>query len=129
MHHLDAPMESTLVSTQSTPTDSGRANPNGNIHFEGIFIWFPLCFLVVWSIARLCRGSIANSPLRAPKLSWHEMTFKRPAKIPCRSCRYFTNNAYLKCTVHPTIAMTQAATDCSDYQNKHGENPFQNKLK
>jgi hypothetical protein len=36
-------------------------------------------------------------------------------QIPCSHCRFFTDNHQLKCTVHPTIAMTESATDCSDY--------------
>jgi hypothetical protein len=35
--------------------------------------------------------------------------------IPCRNCRFFNRNSYLKCAVHPTKVMQQAAIGCSDY--------------
>ncbi|MGG6270090.1 hypothetical protein ACQ4M3_32735 [Leptolyngbya sp. AN03gr2] len=37
-------------------------------------------------------------------------------KIPCSSCHYFTGDYSLKCTIHPSIALTEEAIDCSDYQ-------------
>jgi RNA polymerase subunit RPABC4/transcription elongation factor Spt4 len=43
-------------------------------------------------------------------------------QIPCHNCQFFTNNYRLKCTVHPSIANTEEAIDCSDYQPK--TNPF-----
>ncbi|MEH1870012.1 hypothetical protein [Nostoc sp.] len=36
-------------------------------------------------------------------------------QLPCRNCRFFTNNHYLYCTVHPSIVLTEQALDCSDY--------------
>jgi hypothetical protein len=35
--------------------------------------------------------------------------------MPCRGCRYFHNNPYLKCTVNPTTALTEDAVGCSDH--------------
>ena len=37
-------------------------------------------------------------------------------QIPCADCQYFTNDMHLKCTVHPTIALSEEAIDCSDFQ-------------
>jgi hypothetical protein len=35
--------------------------------------------------------------------------------VPCRCCRYFSNNAHLKCAIHPVTALTEKAVDCRDY--------------
>ena len=35
--------------------------------------------------------------------------------VPCRNCRFFANNQYLKCAVHPSTVLTAQATNCSDY--------------
>ena len=35
--------------------------------------------------------------------------------IPCSRCQFFTNNHQLKCTVHPEIAMSEAAINCPDF--------------
>ncbi len=41
---------------------------------------------------------------------------QRMHQIPCSKCRFFTENYQLKCTIHPTNALTEAAIDCPDYQ-------------
>lgn len=41
-------------------------------------------------------------------------------KVPCKNCRFFTNNHYLWCTVNPSIALTKEAVNCSDYYPQDG---------
>ncbi|HAX77859.1 MAG TPA: hypothetical protein DCY88_18970 [Cyanobacteria bacterium UBA11372] len=41
--------------------------------------------------------------------------FDRFNKVPCRNCRYFTGNFYLKCAVRPSEVLTKKAINCSDY--------------
>lgn len=36
-------------------------------------------------------------------------------QIPCFSCRFFKNNPYLKCAVHPCKVQSAAALNCPDY--------------
>lgn len=67
-----------------------------------------LCFIIAF---------IASSFPSVPKLT-QKIIFKRPSKIPCQNCRFFSNSSYLKCAVHPTAAMTQSAIDCLDYQSQ-----------
>lgn len=38
--------------------------------------------------------------------------------IPCKRCRFFSNNPYLKCAVQPIIAMTKEAIDCAEFRPK-----------
>jgi hypothetical protein len=45
----------------------------------------------------------------------HSSSFKLPFNVPCPRCRYFSNNSYLKCTLHPVTALTEQAIDCRDY--------------
>ncbi|MBW4672181.1 MAG: hypothetical protein KME60_33355 [Cyanomargarita calcarea GSE-NOS-MK-12-04C] len=40
-------------------------------------------------------------------------------RIPCYNCDFFTNNHRLKCTVHPTIACTEEALGCGDFELKN----------
>jgi hypothetical protein len=50
------------------------------------------------------------------KLSRKEMTTnKQLTQLPCKKCRFFNNNPYMKCAVNPHTAMTKAAMDCTDY--------------
>ena len=43
---------------------------------------------------------------------------KRPPTLPCPRCRYFNPSAFLYCAVHPTVAMTQEALNCQDFQSR-----------
>jgi hypothetical protein len=48
--------------------------------------------------------------------SWQRFSsFKLPPKTPCFRCRYFSNNSYLKCAIHPVTTLTEQAVDCRDY--------------
>ncbi|MBW4644625.1 MAG: hypothetical protein KME23_16820 [Goleter apudmare HA4340-LM2] len=76
----------------------------------------PICFvgawtlviLVVWSLWATARDSVA--------------TAKQMHQIPCPGCQFFTDDYRLKCTVHPSIANTEEAISCSDFQAK--TNPY-----
>jgi hypothetical protein len=38
--------------------------------------------------------------------------------FPCVTCQFFSNNAYLRCAVHPSVALTEKAINCPDYCRK-----------
>ena len=44
-------------------------------------------------------------------------------QVPCRNCRFFSLNQYLKCAVHPSVVMTKQAIDCPDYCPKDSKLP------
>jgi hypothetical protein len=50
-----------------------------------------------------------------PKNRKYSSNFNPFNSVPCRRCQYFSNNAHLKCTIHPTTAMTKEAISCRDY--------------
>ncbi|MCG6134551.1 MAG: hypothetical protein MET45_07785 [Nostoc sp. LLA-1] len=60
----------------------------------------------------------------------HKMVFsiKSLHQVPCRNCRFYSNNHYLKCAVEPSLVLTEQAKDCSEYSPKNGKfspkNPF-----
>ncbi|MEM6401730.1 MAG: hypothetical protein AAF757_16100 [Cyanobacteria bacterium P01_D01_bin.116] len=43
---------------------------------------------------------------------------KKLHQIPCYKCDFFTNDYRLKCTVHPTIACSEEALGCIDFEAK-----------
>ena len=63
--------------------------------------WFVLV-LIGWSIITAVRDGITE--------------VKHLHRIPCARCQYFTGDYHLKCTVHPTWALSEAAINCSDYR-------------
>lgn len=37
-------------------------------------------------------------------------------ELPCKKCRFFSTNPYLKCAVHPCTVLTEKAMHCTDYR-------------
>jgi len=58
---------------------------------------------MVWSLWSGCRDVVKGS--------------QRLHKIPCSDCQYFTDSHLLKCTLHPYIALTEDAIECTDYES------------
>lgn len=69
----------------------------------------PLCFVCAWMLVILFFWSlwsaVGDGVARA----------KQMHSVPCTGCQFFTNDHRLKCTVHPDIANSEQAIDCSDY--------------
>jgi hypothetical protein len=40
---------------------------------------------------------------------------KRMHQIPCPNCQFFTGDYQLKCALHPTFALSEAAIGCCDF--------------
>lgn len=70
----------------------------------------PFCFICAWAIVLLVVwnvwAAIQDSMNNA----------KRMHQIPCADCRFFTGSYQLKCSVHPTKALSDEAIDCPDYE-------------
>ena len=70
----------------------------------------PLCFLTawlvvvlaVWNLVAAAREGITNA--------------KKMHQIPCADCTYFTNSHFLKCPIHPTMALSEEAINCPDFE-------------
>ncbi|MEH1908266.1 hypothetical protein [Nostoc sp.] len=76
----------------------------------------PICFVVAWTVIILLVLSLWAAARDSVT------TAKQMHQIPCTGCQFFTDNYRLKCTVHPSIANTEEAINCSDYQPK--TNPY-----
>lgn len=95
---ISQPPSEPIAPDQSTSTDA--ASNLGAVHVLG--------FVVIW-------GTALWTIVRRGKNSPKNPTDSLRSNIPCRNCQFFSNNYYLKCAVRPSIAMTGAAIDCSDY--------------
>jgi len=76
----------------------------------------PICFIVAWTVIILVVLSLWSAARDSLT------TAKQMHQIPCTGCQFFTDNYRLTCTVRPSIANTEEAIDCSDYQPK--TNPY-----
>ncbi|HLP88113.1 MAG TPA: hypothetical protein VK184_05840 [Nostocaceae cyanobacterium] len=75
----------------------------------------PLSFVFVWAIFLLILQKIRSN--LDEKLV---LTINGLQKVPCKNCKYFSNNHYLKCAVQPHLVMTEEAINCSEYSPKKG---------
>jgi hypothetical protein len=72
------------------------------------FLWLTMSLMILSTICILIYAYLAKNRK-------YLSSFNLFHPVPCRRCQYFSNNAHLKCTVHPIIAMTKQAIDCRDY--------------
>ncbi len=72
----------------------------------------PICFLCAWTLVIMVAWSMWTAARDSVT------TAKQMHQIPCAGCQYFTNDYRLKCTVHPSVANTEQAVNCLDYQPK-----------
>jgi hypothetical protein len=76
------------------------------------FFLIPICFVVAWSVVILGAWSLWAAAQDSVNKA------KQMHQIPCTGCQFFTDDYRLKCTVHPSLANTEEAINCSDYQAK-----------
>ncbi|OCQ99918.1 hypothetical protein BCD64_02220 [Nostoc sp. MBR 210] len=76
----------------------------------------PICFVVAWGLMILVAWSLWSTARDSVA------TAKQMHQIPCPGCQFFTDDYRLKCTVHPSVANTEDAINCMDYQPK--TNPY-----
>ncbi len=72
-------------------------------------ILVPLCFVTAWVLIVLSLRNIWMAARDAIAIGKHLH------QIPCANCQYFTSDHLLKCTVHPTFALTEEAINCFDF--------------
>ncbi|NJO94631.1 MAG: hypothetical protein HC820_10430 [Hydrococcus sp. RM1_1_31] len=76
----------------------------------GLIFFCTILFLILIRTWRLRRGKLIAI---APNFS----------QVPCKKCRFFSSNPYLRCAIHPSIVLTPKAVDCSDYWSEDGKFP------
>ena len=73
-------------------------------------ILVPLCLVSAWAIVVLVGWSLWAA------LRDGVQNAQRMHQIPCANCEFFTGDYHLKCTVHPSRALSEAAIHCPDYE-------------
>lgn len=73
----------------------------------------PICLVSAWALVLFTSWNLWSVG-RASLASAQRMH-----QIPCTECRFYTGDYRLKCPVNPTIAMSEAAIQCPDYEAKY----------
>ncbi|BAY17325.1 hypothetical protein NIES2109_13460 [Nostoc sp. HK-01] len=101
---------------QEKTQPQGLNIPSATLYLSPIgllFSWI-IFFLVLRKIQRFLDNKMVFS-------------VKRLHQVPCKNCRFYSNNHYLKCAVQPSIVLTDEAKNCSEFsakQDKLSEKQF-----
>jgi len=93
-----------------TQTNQTNVKPLGGITSDYIMFWGIFGFVICWAAilfmlskrVRFTRKEIA-------------VNIKTIHQIPCKTCKFYSNDPHLKCAVNPAAVLTEQAIDCSDY--------------
>jgi hypothetical protein len=72
--------------------------------------WVPALFVLAWALIGFLVWTLSVFIRDLLQIT------QRMHRIPCANCRFFTGDYHLKCTVRPTVALTEEAIHCSDFQ-------------
>ena len=74
-----------------------------------------ICFLVTWAVIAMLVTSIMTMVKEGLA------NVRRMHRIPCADCRYATNDYRLKCPVNPSVAFSDEAIGCQDFETDEGQ--------
>jgi len=98
-----------------------QVQPNALTIPDVVISLSPLGFIFGWVVffltLRKIRTSLDNKMV---------FTIKGSHKVPCRNCKFYSNNHYLKCAVNPSIVLTEEAMNCSEYSPNKSKFPPKN---
>lgn len=78
----------------------------------------PLSFVFIWAIFLFILHKIRSHADNKIAFSMNGLH-----QVPCKNCKFFSNNHYLKCAVNPDIVLTEEAINCSEYCHKKDKLP------
>ncbi|MBD2515007.1 hypothetical protein H6G93_08280 [Nostoc sp. FACHB-973] len=115
--------QSTLIEVKSTEITHNETTKSrdGDVPFVAVFLAH-VAFMIVWGVVVYIVSCFCKA-LEDPQQNLTQdkdeiVSIKNVQQHPCKKCQFFHNNYYLKCAVHPSIALTKEALNCSDYKSQ-----------
>ncbi|MFN6558839.1 MAG: hypothetical protein RMY28_003415 [Nostoc sp. ChiSLP01] len=114
--------QSTLIEVKPIEITHNYTKPrDGDVPFVAVFLAH-VCFMIAWGIlvylvSCFCKA-LEDPPQNVTQDKDEIVSIKTVQQHPCKKCQFFKNNYYLKCAVHPDIALTKEALNCSDYKSR-----------
>lgn len=97
--------------TQTTQSETQLSDQTNGVNVYDVVLTFSSVSLIA-IVAAVC---LMVSKIRVELPNPLGFKLKPSNQIPCKNCRYFSGNFYLKCAVHPDTVLTKEASDCGDY--------------
>ncbi len=104
------------TSVGDKPPEISDASPNV-VTSDVALLLVPIGFVAVWATL-VCVISDTWKLNRRERNS-----LPSTAQLPCKKCRFFHNNPYVKCAVSPHLALTKDAANCSDFRPRDRQTP------
>ncbi len=104
-----------LSETQALETESKTITPTPHeidSNLSEFFLW--ATFLSIISLV------LVKAFQKLDTVKFRGLSILPVSQIPCRNCKFFAQNQYLKCAVRPFTVLTAEAANCSDYCSRHG---------
>lgn len=83
----------------------------------------PICLVVAWSMVILGVWQVIAATRDGVQRA------QTMHQIPCSDCSFFTNQAVLKCALHPTQALSEDAIGCKDFETANATQAAYQRLK
>lgn len=83
----------------------------------------PICFVFAWSLVALGLWQVIVATRDGVQRA------RIMHRIPCSDCSFFTNQAVLKCPLHPTQALSEEAIGCTDFESANPTSAAYQRLK
>ena len=96
--------ESTFILAQANNVQLDKTTTSDSSYVE-IYILITVSWIFLFIMILLKRWKITQDKTNSNLEKLH----------PCRTCRFFANNHYVNCAVHPSIVLTKQARHCPDY--------------
>lgn len=103
------------MQTRSITTQASEAQPSTQNGSE-FRPTFDVGFTTIVNLAILSTIAAIVYIIYVFKRQQSTSSFKPPDEMPCYRCRYFNNNPYLKCALHPANVLTDESIDCVNYR-------------
>jgi hypothetical protein len=118
MHQKEQKTSSERNFNQVTLSESklDEAKPETLTPLSGGMLWVSLAFVLGWIVFLL-----RVLGMRMVVQKEMDELLVSVDKVPCKSCRFFSNNHYINCAVHPSIVLTKQARNCPDYRSQKGK--------
>ena len=75
--------------------------------FSLLFIWISIFGIASWILYQAVREMAVIKIKGVSIFSFFQ--------TPCRNCKFYNRNLYLRCAVHPSLVLTKKAHNCIDY--------------
>lgn len=105
---------SSIINQSETISIVPNTATQTNNNMYGFLLWMLVLYVGSWTLLQVIQRFIAIFMTKKTRSLFVFSFFQSP----CRKCQFFNENNYLNCALHPSVALTNQAVNCSDYDER-----------